>query len=1093
MKKTLILLLLLTPIIGFSQKANLKRIEKGKYAKAEKKIKKSLKKNPDDTELLYYKARLYMEPEFKRYSTETAYSTILDSRYLFNKIKDENVLKKLNKIPINKSIYHNYLDSICLYALNDAIALNTEKTYNLFLNYYTQTPKKYKQVATKKRNSVAYATAEKENTTSAYENFMFKYPNATQYYLAKNNRNALEYVKVKSIDNIESYDNFIKKYPNAKEVKFANIRIRELAFQQAKTTNTAKAYFNFIDKYPNSRQVESARELFQERKFYENTIKENWNSYASYYNITPPKKWQKKALEEIYQIGSENNIPAALKFVLSNISYGSEIEPIVYKYYKLIATDGELSTLDEFKRSFYNYTNEIPEWSSNYELAKEAKDLGLTISKYNTLSYDDDDELNQRLKREGAKTGSIQISLMWDNYNDLDLHVIDPNGVEIFYQNKRSRSGGELDVDMNVSPESLSPVENIYWANGAALDGNYKIILYHYRNHNCGNLCKDPTKYLIRVKFGLEIKEYNGHISHYQNKKSIYNFNYISRDFGDLALNQSNTSKYENYIKKASGNELAFVVLQKLIANYLKNKQYQSAIRKVKRFTSYFEDNIKFDNLLEILNEESNSTIEIKPITTINSSEQEYAPKISADNKSIYFCGNERDDNIGGEDVFRSDLIDNIWSEPSIVTGLSKSYSNDAIMSISVDGTYAIKFSDGKLGVSAKQLNGWSKVKFFSNNINSGDWNGDAMFSSDGNAIIFASVRDGGYNYSQSEEYHASNKYASDIYISVKDENGNWGIPINLGQTINTPYSERSPFLHPDMKTLYFSSDGHGGLGKYDVFKTTRISEDCWDCWTTPVNLGKEINTIEDDWGYNISTDGEYAYFSKINPRDNNEDIYQLNIPPYLRPDYVATISGTLLDSDNQPIHADIRWDDLETGRNVGQSKSDPVDGSFFIVLPLGKIYGYYVDQDDYFPISNSVDLRDSENAVTIEADINVVSFKQMIEDGTAVPVNNLFFSIAKSSLLPSSIPELRRVAQIIKNNNLKVEISGHTDSDGTKRNNQILSEKRADAVKQLLVSEGCDPDMIITIGYGASKSIMSNDTEEGKAKNRRVELKFVE
>jgi outer membrane protein OmpA-like peptidoglycan-associated protein len=230
-----------------------------------------------------------------------------------------------------------------------------------------------------------------------------------------------------------------------------------------------------------------------------------------------------------------------------------------------------------------------------------------------------------------------------------------------------------------------------------------------------------------------------------------------------------------------------------------------------------------------------------------------------------------------------------------------------------------------------------------------------------------------------------------------------------------------------------------------------------------------------------------------IGKSDGNTDIMVCNLPIHLKPDYVATISGTIVDKDNQPVYADIRWEDLESGKNVGQSKSDPVDGSFFIVLPLGKIYGYYVDQGDYFPISNSLDLRDSTSAVVIDENISVVSFKQMIEDGAAVPVNNLFFSIAKSSLLPSSIPELKRVAQIIKANDLKVEISGHTDSDGEENNNQVLSEKRAAAVKDFLINEGCNADRIVTIGYGESKPIMSNDTEQGRAKNRRVELKFVD
>jgi len=256
--------------------------------------------------------------------------------------------------------------------------------------------------------------------------------------------------------------------------------------------------------------------------------------------------------------------------------------------------------------------------------------------------------------------------------------------------------------------------------------------------------------------------------------------------------------------------------------------------------------------------------------------------------------------------------------------------------------------------------------------------------------------------------------------------------------------------------------------------------------------MGREINTEESDWGYKISTDGEKAYFSKSNTANEEENIYWLNLPSHLRPELVATVSGTLVDKNNLPVSAEIRWEDLETGENVGQSKSNPEDGSFFIVLPLGKIYGYYVESNEYFPISNSVDLRKNDAPVQIESDIKMVTFDQMIEDGTAVSVNNLFFNFGESELLPHSIPELKRVASIIKLHNLKVQINGHTDNIGDDEKNQILSEKRADAVKVFLVNEGCISENLTIVGYGKTQPIASNDTEIGRAKNRRVELIFI-
>ena len=183
--------------------------------------------------------------------------------------------------------------------------------------------------------------------------------------------------------------------------------------------------------------------------------------------------------------------------------------------------------------------------------------------------------------------------------------------------------------------------------------------------------------------------------------------------------------------------------------------------------------------------------------------------------------------------------------------------------------------------------------------------------------------------------YHGDQLLNGDIYIASKQSNGQWGEAKKLSATINSRYTERSPFLHPDMKTLYFSTDGHGGLGKLDVYRTERLYDSCWNCWSEPVNLGKEINSVESDWGYKISTGGQMAYFSKIEPYSNSLDLYSVNLPIHLRPGYVATVSGRLVDSEDEPIEASMRWEDLETGEVIGQSKSDPKDGNYFIVLPL--------------------------------------------------------------------------------------------------------------------------------------------------------------
>jgi outer membrane protein OmpA-like peptidoglycan-associated protein len=255
--------------------------------------------------------------------------------------------------------------------------------------------------------------------------------------------------------------------------------------------------------------------------------------------------------------------------------------------------------------------------------------------------------------------------------------------------------------------------------------------------------------------------------------------------------------------------------------------------------------------------------------------------------------------------------------------------------------------------------------------------------------------------------------------------------------------------------------------------------------------MGKEINTSGTDWGYRISTDGDKAYFSKDRDNSGKDDIFWLNLPKHLRPDFVATISGNLLDRNNQPVSAEIRWEDLQTGKKVGQSKSDPSDGSYYIVLPLGKIYGYYVEKDGFFPISNNIDLKNNAKPIAIDSNIDLVTFKQMIDEGIAVPINNLFFETGKFTVLSNSYPELKRIAKIIQSKNLKVVIEGHTDNVGEDTANLTLSEQRANAVKEFLVKEGCNPSQLSTKGFGKTKPLAPNDTDKGRAKNRRVELKL--
>jgi len=551
------------------------------------------------------------------------------------------------------------------------------------------------------------------------------------------------------------------------------------------------------------------------------------------------------------------------------------------------------------------------------------------------------------------------------------------------------------------------------------------------------------------------------------------------------------TNNISEFIPKAAPRELAFIALQRLLEPYIYRKSWDSAIALVKKHEPFFGNKSKkVEELIKIL--EIRDTVTLLQIgENINTKSDEYVPVITADGRYLYFCGHHRNDNIGGEDIFVSEWVDGKWAKPKILDDLN-SLGHEAPVSISSDGNRLIFFNNSRIFYSDKTLSGW-KAKQPINEINTEEWEADAMITSDGNAILFVSDRPGavGHYHKINELYHGSYNGNIDIYISPRNGDS-WGIPINLGKTINTPFCDRSPFLHPDMKTLYFSSDGHGGLGGLDIYKCTRLNDTSWTQWSVPVNLGTFINTGSDDWGFKITTDGEIAYFAAN--RDNDYNIHFFRLPMFLRPDLIATITGKLIDKKTKrPIIATIRWEDLNTGQPIGVATSNPVDGSYFIAVPLGKMYGYFVETDGYYPISNNVDVRESNQSLEINENIEMVSYYDMINDGMTVSIKNLFFDHNKSEIKAESFPELNRLAALLQTKiSNKIEIAGHTDNIGTNEYNKTLSENRAAAVRNYLVSKGIPTNRFIVAGFGEDKPIASNSTTEGKAQNRRVELRLL-
>ena len=555
------------------------------------------------------------------------------------------------------------------------------------------------------------------------------------------------------------------------------------------------------------------------------------------------------------------------------------------------------------------------------------------------------------------------------------------------------------------------------------------------------------------------------------------------------------------YIKAIAPDENAFVAVQRLAAIYIDNKNWMGAVEIFQKYRGYFPELAqRFDKIIELLKAPTQD-LSVTNLSGVNTKADEYFPVVTIDGTRMYFTGSRRDDSQGGEDIYYSLFDDGVWKPAKNLGRPFSTGGDDAVNSISADGTILILFGNYRGAIGGgdnfyiqKTAQGWSAIKPFPKPVNSIYWDCDGFLTADGKAFFFTSDRKGGFGdfHKGGVFFHGYYEGNPDIYVSLKTDSG-WSAPFNLGSTINTPYAERSPFLHPDGKTLYFSSDGHYGLGGLDVFKSVRINENSWTEWSEPVNLGKDINTSGFDVAYKISTDGKLAYFSSNRPGGfGGYDLYSITLPPEAKPEKnVVTITGKVTNENDNPLDADLRWSVLTTNENVGNLNSDPQTGEYLIVLPVGKNYGYYAEKGGYYSVSNNIDLTNEESFQELTVNIKLFSIKSLRE--ISIKLNNIYFDFDKYELKPESFSELDRLYKFLSDNpEVKIEISAHTDSKGSDEYNLNLSQKRAESVVNYLVTKGIGSSRMIPKGYGKSHPVADNSTEEGRALNRRVEMKIM-
>ena len=502
----------------------------------------------------------------------------------------------------------------------------------------------------------------------------------------------------------------------------------------------------------------------------------------------------------------------------------------------------------------------------------------------------------------------------------------------------------------------------------------------------------------------------------------------------------------------------------------------------------------------------------------VNSEYDDYNPVLHPSQDLLYFTSRRETDkknkrldadNKFMENVFFSEQAGELWRKPKLLENKLESKNNESVLLFSKDGNeiylYNGKKKGGEILVSELKNDKWKSPKTLKGKVSSKNKETTVALSPDETEMIFVSNQEGTIG-------------GMDLFYSKLNEKGKWSEPINLGAAINTPYDEEGVYWHPKEDKVYFSSQGHNSMGGFDVFVMERDAD---NMWTFPENLGYPINTPNDDLFFKMEENNKQAYYSAVRENGNGGfDLYKIIFlgeekelkvttddihlawdykpiddlfyitPQELKVDTALFMVGMITDSKlGIPIQAKIEVIDTEFSQVIATGLSD-TSGIYKVKIPKKKDYGVEVTAKGYLFYLTIVNLSEKQ---VVDSKVQANFQLDRIDVGAKMVLKNIFFETNKATLKPESTAELERVATLLKENpGIRLEISGHTDNVGSYRANQRLSEARAKSVVDYLVNQGVDSGRLEYKGYSFTEPVADNNTEQGRAQNRRVEFKVL-